>query len=364
MHHDHGAPLDANTLHPSVYSQFLGSDCVMHEFVPGDGFNAGEKLSMSVSSTQFISGPSVPVDALDVNGLFSQTPGTVANHDDVEPFHAFSNLDVVPRTNQTPSNMLNTLQWPFGMGSPSLTCNISQYELLGEGPANTSPSQFNPNQDSGMYYSQSCAPNIMEISASSEDTWRDVHVAQIPGFRDIILSTSKFVREGSLSTTCHSSSAVTLPDAYINLIQSPVTTTLLAFFHNACCLGIEIKDLLNHKSPFYSPDTTTTTDPQTLLAASRKPWMPTLLHPTLPQILIPHHPYIDLLPFPALRSRAITFAATTPQIFSSMDLKLDILRGGLYYHRSVNRHGCQQPWDIRSWKIESWFLTKWRLLVG
>jgi hypothetical protein len=299
----------------------------------------------------------MPFDAPGGDGLISQVPGMVVDPDDVGPFGAFPNLGVLPVTNLAPSSMLNTLQWTSCMSSMPITCNTSQYELLEEGSVNTPLCQFNPMQAPGLHCSQTCAPNISETPWNAGGTWLDVHLSQTPEFKEVVFSTSKFVREGS-------SSVAILPDAYTNLIESPVTTTLIAFFHNARCIGIELKDLLNHKSPFYSPDTTITADPQALLAASRRPWLPTLLRPTLAQILIPHHPYLDLLPFPALRSRTITFQAATPQLFSPLDFKLDILKGGIYYHRSANQHGCQQPWDIRSWKVEAWFLTKWRLLAG
>lgn len=329
----------------------------MRELTQGNEFNAGETLSLPANATPFFSESGMPLDAPGGNGLISQTPGMVVDPDDVGPFGAFPNSDVLPVTDLAPSSMLNTLQWTSYTSNTPIICTTSQSELLGEGSVNTPLCQFNPMQDPGLYCSQTCAPNILEILRNSGDTWPDVHLSQTPEFKEVIFSTSKFVREGS-------SSATSLPDPYTNLIESPVTTTLIAFFHNARCIGIEIKDLLNHKSPFYSPDTTITADPQALLAASRRPWLPTLLHPTLAQILIPHHPYLDLLPFPALRSRAITFQATTPQLFSPLDFKLDILKGGVFYHRSAHQHGCQQPWDIRSWKVEAWFLTKWRLLAG
>jgi hypothetical protein len=103
-------------------------------------------------------------------------------------------------------------------------------------------------------------------------------------------------------------------------------------------------------------------DTASLLAIARKPWIPTHLQPTLAQILFPHYPYLDLLPFPIMRERAITFAS----MFNPMELKLDIFRNGLacYPHsRNGDSFSSKQPWDIGSWEVKPWFLKKWRLLM-
>lgn len=113
-------------------------------------------------------------------------------------------------------------------------------------------------------------------------------------------------------------------------------------------------------SPFYRP-TTPTDDPKALLAATASLAIPAHLQPTLPQILFPHHPCFDLLPFPVLRARAITLAAVTPQLTNLFDLKKDIIEDGLIYNRKNN--GSKQPWDMRSWEAAPRFLDKWRLLI-
>lgn len=179
------------------------------------------------------------------------------------------------------------------------------------------------------------------------------HSNNIPGFQDLVSATTKFIYPNLVSSH--------FPDLYINLLDCSQTATLLAYFQNARCLGLEIQEILNHKSPFYRPDTTMTDDPQTLLAMARKPWIPINLQPTLPQILIPHHPYLDLLPFPTLRARAITLAATMPRLFDPMELKRDIFKEGLFciYRGSQ----IQQPSDARNWQAAPWFVAKWKLLL-
>ncbi|KAJ9158187.1 hypothetical protein NKR19_g3519 [Coniochaeta hoffmannii] len=159
-----------------------------------------------------------------------------------------------------------------------------------------------------------------------------------------------------------------LPDPWRNSIQFTTTTVLNAFLNIALSLGFNLSDLTGSnclgssiQSPFYRP-TTPGDNPQALLAAARRPSFPANLQPTLSQILIPHHPFLDLIPFPALRDRAIILAAAVPHLFSMAELKNDV-----YVHGAlvcwVGGPGAQ-PWDVHSWEAAPWFLRKWRLVVG
>jgi hypothetical protein len=95
------------------------------------------------------------------------------------------------------------------------------------------------------------------------------------------------------------------------------------------------------------------------------------LKPTLPQLLYPHPAFMDLIPMPAFRARAITLAATRPQLFDIWELKRDmIVEDGLVLWSSISSgassgeigEGQGQPWDKRSWEAAPWFLRKWRVL--
>jgi hypothetical protein len=163
------------------------------------------------------------------------------------------------------------------------------------------------------------------------------------------------------------SQAVQLADPWRNSIQFTTTTAFNAFLRIALSLRFNLEDITGAnclssglQSPFYRP-ATPRDNPQALLASARHPAFPANLQPTLSQILLPHHPFLDLIPFPALRDRAITLAVTMPHIFSMAELKKDIyIRGALV---CWVRNGSDQPWDIRSWEAAPWFLRKWRLLV-
>jgi hypothetical protein len=156
-----------------------------------------------------------------------------------------------------------------------------------------------------------------------------------------------------------------LPNFYKSCPQRSKISPSIAYMHVAILMGITLQDLVNgkHSSPFYRA-TTSGDDPKVLLAAAAIPSLPAHLQPTLPQILFPHNSNLDLLPFPVLRARAITLAATTPQLVNPKELKMDILRDGLicWYSRNDNSNWIGQPWDIHSWEAASWFKKKWRML--
>lgn len=238
--------------------------------------------------------------------------------------------------------------------SPGVISNsdgpLVEEDLLGVEPLS------NPVQENGCYVPNSS--NILLEPASIHNELPSF--TQSPAFRDLVSATIKFARQHALPTSFRLNSLI-LPNPYKNLLHCPQTRTLIAYFHNAQCMGMESQDLLNHRSPFYRPGTTMADDAQALLTVARKPWIPLHLQPTLPQILIPHHPYIDLIPFPGLRSRAITLAATMPQLFNPMELKLDIFKEGMFYLRQDDWN--KPPWDARSWQVAPWFVTKWKLLL-
>ncbi|KAB8265405.1 hypothetical protein BDV32DRAFT_144695 [Aspergillus pseudonomiae] len=165
------------------------------------------------------------------------------------------------------------------------------------------------------------------------------------------------------NTPPSSSIEIMLPDPYQNTLESTHTMLLRACLHNAQCLGISIKQFFSYEcmslcSPFYRPHTTMSDDPHALIKNVSSPSTPAHLQPTLPQILFPHHPLLDLLPLPLLRARAVMLAATAPTSIDAGDLKRDIVeRAGII---------CQgeQPWEMRSWVAAPWFLKKWKLLLG
>lgn len=162
-----------------------------------------------------------------------------------------------------------------------------------------------------------------------------------------------------------------LADPYQNAMSFSQVTILNICAQNAKCLGMAPEDFISDNclslcSPFYRP-ASAADDPTALLAAVSRPYTPKFLQPTLSQILFPHHPIFDLIPIPAFRETAIMLASTSPSLLNSLELKQDIMCGGLvcWGTRHGSNHGGKgQPWDLRSWEAAPWFLKKWRLLVG
>ncbi|CEN60899.1 hypothetical protein ASPCAL07570 [Aspergillus calidoustus] len=92
------------------------------------------------------------------------------------------------------------------------------------------------------------------------------------------------------------------------------------------------------------------------------------IQPVPEQFTIPHHPYLDLIPFPTFRTRALLALARGDRTFSETDLCFDLMHGGLRCNGSseVSLHGRGDgaPWDARSWEVTPWFYRKWGGLVG
>ncbi|KAL3451361.1 hypothetical protein BJX65DRAFT_303939 [Aspergillus insuetus] len=92
------------------------------------------------------------------------------------------------------------------------------------------------------------------------------------------------------------------------------------------------------------------------------------IQPVPEQFMIPHHPYLDLIPFPTFRTRALLALACEDRTFDEADLCFDLIHGGLRCNASsaVSLHGRGDgaPWDARSWEVTPWFYRKWVGLVG
>jgi hypothetical protein len=90
--------------------------------------------------------------------------------------------------------------------------------------------------------------------------------------------------------------------------------------------------------------------------------------PTIEQLAIPHHPYLDIIPWPSFRARAIVASSMDPPLIDEGDLCLDLLSNGLCCSSvrgvSLNGRGEGTPWDSRSWEAKPWFLRKWSLLTS
>lgn len=129
-------------------------------------------------------------------------------------------------------------------------------------------------------------------------------------------------------------------------------------YHNAKRIGLRFEDMKypTCQSPWYSPLPAATSSVVALNS------VPPDLYPTPAQRRYPHHPFMDVIPFPWLRERAITLASSSPPTYAWFELKADILNGGMVCWRSRGRDEGL-PWDRRSWEVMPWFLEKWSWLI-
>lgn len=92
------------------------------------------------------------------------------------------------------------------------------------------------------------------------------------------------------------------------------------------------------------------------------------LQPVDVQITVEHHVYLDVIPFPSFREKALKAIAQDPPLFDEDELCCDICsnEGLIIWGSQGNSQGMDacRPWDMRSWEPKPWFLKKYHFLVG
>lgn len=166
-------------------------------------------------------------------------------------------------------------------------------------------------------------------------------------------------------------------DIYGNTITLAFDTYVSAAVANAQHLRIPIADLMNDcsvspltsKTGMWADSVNHQSDPplsqaQGVIHSSPKVYYPDL-EPTPLQLKIPHHPYLDVIPWPSFRTKAIIAASLNPPLIDEVDLCLDLCSGIRCWGsiRLLHGRGEGTPWDKRSWEAMPWFLEKWRVLL-
>ncbi|PTB70708.1 hypothetical protein BBK36DRAFT_1175250 [Trichoderma citrinoviride] len=155
---------------------------------------------------------------------------------------------------------------------------------------------------------------------------------------------------------------------YRNSLRIARFSYFAALFTNFSSLGFDFGLFLDERSvsPFCTSraneDANTSTS--TTIQAHD---IPLNLRPIPTQYTVTHHPYIDSLPFPTFRRRALAALAADPPLLDEDDLCLDLmLHDGLVCWGSASQNGMDHgtPWDSQSWEAKEWFLRKWKWLVG
>ncbi|CAN8099126.1 unnamed protein product [Discula destructiva] len=92
------------------------------------------------------------------------------------------------------------------------------------------------------------------------------------------------------------------------------------------------------------------------------------LQPLDIQITFEHHVYLDVLPFPSFREKALKALSRDPPLFDEDELCIDLtVNSGLVVWGSQgNNQGMDagRSWDMRSWEPKPWFLRKYWFLCG
>ncbi|KAH6989157.1 hypothetical protein BKA56DRAFT_248726 [Ilyonectria sp. MPI-CAGE-AT-0026] len=147
---------------------------------------------------------------------------------------------------------------------------------------------------------------------------------------------------------------------YRNVLHMARISYFAAIFANFSSLGFDFALFLdeNSKSPFHGG---------LLDGGTVEADVPPSLRPISSQLSVPHHPYIDSLPFPTFRRRILAALSTDPPLLDEDDLCIDLMvRDGLVCWGSCDQGGMDRgtPWDSYSWQAKGWFLRKWWWLIG
>lgn len=96
--------------------------------------------------------------------------------------------------------------------------------------------------------------------------------------------------------------------------------------------------------------------------------VPRDLRPTDAQLIHPHHPYLDLIPFASFRQRAVDALSADPPLIDWKQMCADIGAAGMICWGGAGGESTsiafEMPWDARSWEPKVWFLKKYWFLVG
>ncbi|KAK9452575.1 hypothetical protein V1511DRAFT_135273 [Dipodascopsis uninucleata] len=136
-----------------------------------------------------------------------------------------------------------------------------------------------------------------------------------------------------------------------NYIVLPSITTLTALLTNAQVFGLRPENLQNKSLP--SPFETNPIIAQALPPEVRD------LRPVELQYVYNHHPSVDVIPFPTMRTNIIKKMQQSPhgkKYLEEVGFWTDALSGGMLCWGKT-------PWSARSWELSPQFIVKWKELV-
>ncbi|KAF8856182.1 hypothetical protein BDZ45DRAFT_692032 [Acephala macrosclerotiorum] len=132
-----------------------------------------------------------------------------------------------------------------------------------------------------------------------------------------------------------------LTDTHFIVLQT--TRTLTAMLYNASLLKIACSQVRGRS--IFIPSSLST---------------PISLSPTPLQLSLPHWPYIDILPLPALRNKLLQ----AHDLIDPQDIWIDLIEGNRIGEGDMGiKVWGNRSWDERGWEIGRGFATKWWFLM-
>ncbi|KAH7329168.1 hypothetical protein B0I35DRAFT_473796 [Stachybotrys elegans] len=156
-----------------------------------------------------------------------------------------------------------------------------------------------------------------------------------------------------------------LPDPLINNLLFNPQCVFMALKENCLHLGISNNDFCTDlgMSPFFRPEfeSASESDSKALLSLSRQSYTNVKfdLRPVEGQLVINHHPYIDVIPFRDLRRNLLRMLDEIDED----DFFRDCLESWTCWGPSAGIPSGR-PWDPRSWEASEAFLGKWSHVIG
>jgi hypothetical protein len=205
------------------------------------------------------------------------------------------------------------------------------------------------------------AQKPMACSTSHEHRGEEVYTSQGTRLRTDRILVLQNIKSGYVPT---------LPDVHQNHFRIQNVMFAAACVANAKSMGMDMcEEECNDTviSPFFRNSISEAAAKAACL--NEYDQLDTHLRPCPAQLMISHHPYIDVLPFPTFRERVIRLAMGKEPMIDEDDLCRDLENDGLIcWGSSLGggpiATGSGAPWDIRSWEAQPWFIKKWWILIG
>ncbi|KAF4454586.1 hypothetical protein F53441_2929 [Fusarium austroafricanum] len=154
-----------------------------------------------------------------------------------------------------------------------------------------------------------------------------------------------------------------IPDPYKNNLQIDIICIISAMLENCLSLGITRSMYCSDDatSLFYRAHADSDPMPEAIVTSVQRGSRALHfdLRPTRKQIVVKHHPFIDVIPFKDIRDNIID--------------NMNEMEEDEFFHDALNHLTCWggiagahtgTPWDSRSWEATEEFILKWSHIVG